>query len=364
MRTLLIAITSLLIASSANGSIKVKVQNKTNIDRVAETIEIPLNEIKASMAGVTAQNIVVRTKSGAELPTQFTKEALLFQVTLSPKSSKIYTIDIDNKSQKSFTAQTFGRLVPERMDDWAWENNRIAFRMYGPALEATGEISNGIDVWLKRTPELIVNKWYKPGVNYHADKGEGLDNYKVGRTLGAGGMAPLVGTELALGKNFIKAELVDSGAIRTTVRLTYAPFKVGDKMVSEERIISLDASSQMNRVTEIYSGHFELMPVVAAIVLRKGGQVEFLEQGAIYTEPEDKENGTTHLAVVMPQKTKGVTVQNHAAATAVAYNGKPLTYLCGAGWSKFGFPTAKEWKEYVEKEIIKLNNPLTIKLLK
>lgn len=364
MRALLLTIASLFIVASSNGAIRVKVQNKTNISRVAETIEIPLSEIKACLTNVTSTNIVVKTKSGEEIPTQFTKDALLFQVTLSPKSSEIYTIDIDNKSQKSSPTQTFGRLVPERMDDWAWENNRIAFRMYGPALQATGEISNGIDVWLKRTPELIVNKWYKPGVNYHADKGEGLDNYKVGRTLGAGGMAPVVGTELALGENFVKAELVDSGAIRTTVRLTYAPFRVGDKIVSEERIISLDASSQMNRITETYSGDFELMPVVAGIVLRKAGQVEFLEQGAIYTEPEDRQNGTTHLAVVMPQKTRGVTVQNHAAATAVAYSGKPLTYLCGAGWSKFGFPTAKEWKEYVEKEIIKLNNPLTIKLLK
>jgi len=40
-----------------------------------------------------------------------------------------------------------GRLVPERKDDFTWENNRSAFRLYGPALKATGEISNGMDFW-------------------------------------------------------------------------------------------------------------------------------------------------------------------------------------------------------------------------
>ena len=44
------------------------------------------------------------------------------------------------------SAKVFGRHVPERKDDFAWENDRIAFRMYGPALEADGEISSGIDV--------------------------------------------------------------------------------------------------------------------------------------------------------------------------------------------------------------------------
>ena len=41
---------------------------------------------------------------------------------------------------------TYGRFVPERKDDFTWENNRSAFRVYGPALEATGEISNGMDL--------------------------------------------------------------------------------------------------------------------------------------------------------------------------------------------------------------------------
>ena len=50
--------------------------------------------------------------------------------------------------------------VPERKDDFVWENDKVAYRVYGPALQAMGEITSGIDVWSKRVPDLIVNAWY------------------------------------------------------------------------------------------------------------------------------------------------------------------------------------------------------------
>ena len=74
-----------------------------------------------------------------------------------------------------FPAQTYGRYVPERKDDFAWENDKIAFRMYGKELEKTpAEMAYGIDVWTKRTTRLIINERYKRG-EYHVDHGDGLD---------------------------------------------------------------------------------------------------------------------------------------------------------------------------------------------
>ena len=43
------------------------------------------------------------------------------------------------------------RFVPERKDDFAWENDLIAFRAYGPALRYFPEDS-GFDAWPKRVP--------------------------------------------------------------------------------------------------------------------------------------------------------------------------------------------------------------------
>ena len=51
--------------------------------------------------------------------------------------------------------KVYGRFVPERKDDFAWENEYAAFRMYGPALRPENP-SNGVDLWLKARAELVI----------------------------------------------------------------------------------------------------------------------------------------------------------------------------------------------------------------
>ena len=54
--------------------------------------------------------------------------------------------------------KTFARYVPERFDDFAWESDRIAHRIYGQALiKAEGTISSGADVWIEKNCGLIVD---------------------------------------------------------------------------------------------------------------------------------------------------------------------------------------------------------------
>ena len=61
-------------------------------------------------------------------------------------------------------ARTFARYVPERIDDFAWENDKIAFRAYGPKARKGAE-NSGIDCWLKRVEYPIIDKWYGKGVS-------------------------------------------------------------------------------------------------------------------------------------------------------------------------------------------------------
>ncbi|MEZ4997096.1 MAG: DUF4861 family protein [Bacteroidales bacterium] len=60
-----------------------------------------------------------------------------------------------------------------------------------------------------------------------------------------------------------------SGPVRTSFRLTYPPFLVRDAMVTETRTISLDAGSQLSRITETYTGIENEFTVAAGIVKRK-----------------------------------------------------------------------------------------------
>ena len=229
--------------------------------------------------------------------------------------------------------------------------------MYGPALQATGEISNGIDIWQKRTRDLVVDKWYKNG-DYHTDHGEGLDCYKVGRTLGAGAMAPYLNDTVWLGNNFVESRILDNGPIRITFELTYAPYRVGDRPVTEKRIISLDANTRFNRVTEIYDRSME---AAAGIVLRDGG--ERMQDGhcIAYWEPAAGNDGNTGIGVVFPEGiAQSVENCGHLLALTSVKANEPFTYYTGAGWSKAGTEDAKAWFEEVKNESARLAAPLVV----
>src|SRR5690606_5514535 len=122
----------------------------------------------------------------------------------------------------TFPSKTYARYVAERFDDYAWENDVVAFRLYGKALEGRPDDAQGMDYWAKRTENLVINKWYKIN-DYHKDHGEGLDYYSVGQTLGAGDMALYHNNTIQFTKHYRKHEVLDNGPLRTTFRLTFEP---------------------------------------------------------------------------------------------------------------------------------------------
>ena len=119
-------------------------------------------------------------------------------------------------------APAYARLVPERLDDFAWENERTAHRMYGPALQKTGEISSGVDLWAKRSHQSLIDRWYQRG-DYHEDHGDGGDFYKTGPTRGCGGLGIWPGTTTRLEK-LLQWKVLANGPIRCQFRLEYAPW--------------------------------------------------------------------------------------------------------------------------------------------
>ena len=67
-----------------------------------------------------------------------------------------------------------GALYKIRKDDIAWENDRCAYRVYGPALQKTGERSFGTDIWVKNTPDTVVYERYVKDMNGNI-KGDKID---------------------------------------------------------------------------------------------------------------------------------------------------------------------------------------------
>ncbi|WP_298063957.1 DUF4861 family protein [uncultured Rikenella sp.] len=367
---LFIAAAAILVSC---GGVKVKVANPLQIARTDETVEISWQDVLARMPKATPEDMIVIAPDGRQQPSQVLynggtePQALIFQATVPAGGSATYRLKIGERD--SYPVQAYGRFVPERMDDFAWENNRIAHRMYGPALEATGEISNGIDVWLKRTDSLVIDRWYAPGFNYHADHGEGLDCYKVGRTLGAGAMAPYTKDSLWLGNNYVKYKVLDNGPIRIAFQLDYAPFRADTVMITERRTISLDANTHFNRITEEYTGDFDRLKVAAGIVTRgAGGKVLDILNKPIkvvgYWEPlntdNEPDNGHTTIGLVFPCEIKVETRLGHLLASTEIPAGRPFTYQMGAGWSKSDVPTPQAMTQLIFDQKLKSENPLVV----
>ena len=160
-------------------------------------IEIPWNLVeKGDKAIDTSKLIITDAATNKQLVFQLisngtsTIQQLLVETSVKAFEKKKLLIGFGKRLR--FTTKTFGRYVPERKEDFAWENDKIAFRMYGKELEKTPkEMGLGVDVWVKRTERMIINERYKRG-EYHIDHGDGMDYYHVGFSLGAGNMMPYV----------------------------------------------------------------------------------------------------------------------------------------------------------------------------
>ena len=181
MGTFLIAALLTGCASSGN-KVVLTVQNPGATARKNQMAEVSWSKVEAKLGATEGKSLKVTDGNGTQLPWQIVtgdtgSESIIFPVSL--EAGEAQTFRITKGESAEFEPLVYGRLVPERKDDFTWENNRTAFRVYGPALKATGEISNGMDFWAKRTESLIIDKWYREDLagtaSYHKDHGEGLD---------------------------------------------------------------------------------------------------------------------------------------------------------------------------------------------
>ena len=283
----------------------VVVNNPTDAQR-QELVEVNISDVKAKLAGIAPKKgeaYIVKNKRGQQIGSQITHDGkLLIDASIRPHGSATYYINIGKPyPQKVWTT---GALYKMRKDDIAWENDRCAYRVYGPTLQRTGERSFGTDIWAKNTPDTVVYERYvmdKQGnvdgdkvdekvkseerkmknlsgaaleaqkakikalkaesyeidvtTSFHLDHGNGLDPYRVGATLGLGAPSLMIGNQQFLPYCYKTYKILDNGPLRFTVELTYNPSTIGDMQnVVEHRIISLDKGSNFNKMTVWYEG--------------------------------------------------------------------------------------------------------------
>ncbi|MFC4993966.1 glycoside hydrolase family 88 protein [Rubritalea tangerina] len=334
--------------------------NPSSSLRLNKVLELPWSEIKAHLPDATPNNIaILDTISGYFLPIQNDGKLLLTQVSLMPKESRSLKLCILNDEQpKFFPSRLHARFVPERLDDFAWENDRMAFRMYGPALAAENA-RGGIDVWTKCVRYPIVDKWYAAGPSkYHDDHGEGMDAYKVGQTLGCGGLGYLgKSNKLTPSPVYDKSEVLATGPLRLKFKLNYPPLSVDKATISETRTLTMDAGEHFFHINSSFqvSGDTRgITPVTGIYVNEKSKLAETPDEAAqsifqtnhaiatweLLGKPEQN-YGFIGTAILTPKEGLTDSIHwdnNHPLITLNKDLSKPAQWFAGAAWSEVDTP--------------------------
>jgi len=366
----------------------ITVSNNLPIDREFETIELTKKSLGLD-ANSKLENYAVKdfaTNSFLETQTvdqdgDGNADLLLFQPKIKASSKQDFEVFVGTNPSASKIINCYSRFVPERTDDYAWENNKVAFRTYGPVAQkmvedkiAGGTLTSGIDAWLKRVDYPIINKWYEKATNgtgtYHKDTGEGLDNFHVGDSRGVGGIAVNVDGKYYFSKNFISWKTITTGPIRTSFILTYADWDAKGNKITESKLISLDYGSQLSRFEINITG---TKTIAAGLTLhdKKGIIGTNIKEGWLsYWEPiDDSEIG---IGLVAPKNTL-LSFDNHLTEEKdlsnlygnISVKNNKAIYYVGFGWKKGSpFQTKQDWEKYLSSFAEKINNPLVVKVKK
>jgi hypothetical protein len=384
-RLLLLLMLSAFILQSRNGftqsrAILVTAKNELEIARQSETIELGTKHLSSFVSPADWQKIHVFEKaSGKEIVSQSIDmngdgilDTFLFQANLGPHESKSFLLKIGEKripSREQFKA--YGRFVRERYDDFAWENDRVAHRMYGAALEtweAEPLTSSAVDVWCKSVRRLILNDWYMVD-NYHTDTGEGGDFYSAGKTRGCGGNGIWESGKLFVSRNFINSRVIANGPIRVVFELIYAPWDIKGQKVSEVKRVTLDAGQHLNRFESFYKTASSL-PIISAIGIKHSEgstQQSNRVEGWLRTWEPLQKGRAGHLGcgiVLNPAMIADFAeADGNYLVLAKVPDGLPISYYAGSGWDRGGdFANAGDWESCLRQYATRLRSPLKISI--
>ena len=390
-------IASLLLPAAHAASLRVTLSNDLPTARASETVTIPWSEVNKALPGALIQRLAVKDAAGKPVPYQVTNVAplakdpqnvgaaygeLIFQHSFKAgEKSVTYTVETTDSVTPAFPVQAFARYVPERLDDFAWENDKLAHRTYGPALMAPAppgsgkEVlqTSGLDLWFKRVPYPIVDRWYNKGHDhYHHDEGEGMDMYNVGKSRGAGGTGIWDGKTLFTSVNYAGWKILANGPVRTVFELRYDAWDAAGTPVTEVKRFTVDAGHYLDQIDSTFEFK-DKTSLTAAVGLNKtpsdkGEQPDIdvfrdTTDGTLLQWVKQKTKGEFGTAIILPGATEFTQdTLNHLVLASVT-SGKPLRYYAGGAWNRSGdITSAAQWKAYVADAAKRARSPIKVSL--
>jgi len=409
MNSKIIALALLCISMTASAQYKIKltVSNPANVVRSNEIVDVHYGE---SIAKRTCHKFYITDADGNEVTYQMISPYhFIFPASVAPKGKSVYYIVTGEPKNPQNKKKVMGRLFTERGDEFGWENDRVAYRIYGHG----GAV--GYDLFNKSTDELMLDYWYASEQNqemrsvskqlhergyhdladqvynaycYHIDHGKGMDCYTVGPTLGSGANA-LVNADgsLCMPKCYKSFEILDNGPLRFRVKLTYPEIEYNGQKIVETRIITLDAGSQFNKVTVSYEGLTGTPNIASGVVIHQQNPTAYVinkENGYLgyedlgdasvynknYKDELSRQMGKIYVGTIYVDKLTEAKYQERKNGIAtghilgIAPYKTEYTYYFGTAWSKnpnWGVQSLAEWEALLSSTSEKVKKPMKVK---
>lgn len=378
-------------------SMTVTVSNPTAHDR-CDVVELSADAVFSALGIAGGRQFLVLDGDNVERPYQLTHDGkVLFQAFVAPMKTATFTLK--RGEPRAARLDCNGRIYPDREDDLTWENDKCAWRMYGPKMHNKGV--SGFDTFAKNVTYPVQDALYHSeltsyAVNarlkkvgrgsewaqlhrdvytYHRDRGQGMDAYTVGTTLGAGAPALIDGGNLIMPDVYEKAEIIENGPLRFCVRLQMYE----QNGIRETRTFTQDKGTHLARVEVAYSGAAAGTPVASGIVVHKSQPTAYaINKKASYIAYSDAldtpqgQNGQLFIGCYYPEKMKALKYQplpeekaggiGHVLGITTLAADKPFTYYAGSAWSKYDVPTMAVWEQLLQHYADNIKNPLKVEI--
>ena len=362
LRHIMFVPAALAVAGAGFAADRLTVTVTHNLDqpRPSETITIPWTEVNRVLP-YQVTNVAPQAKDPKNVGIAYGD--LIFQHNFAAGEKKAtFTVEKIEAMAPPFPSKVSARYIQERLDDFAWENDKVAHRTYGPALAAPAPVgvvkevlvTSGLDIWFKRVGYPIVDRWYNKGHDhYHKDQGEGMDMYNVGKSRGAGGTGVWSGATLYPGVNYANFKILANGPIRTVFELHYAPWDASGRQVSEVKRFTVDAGHWFDRIDSTFTASGD-GPLMVAVGLNKtpgdkgqSPKIATTRDGKVLLQwVEQTTNDAFGTAVVLPTAEGFAQDALNELIVAKAVPGQPLRYYAGAAWRRAGEITSREqWQD-------------------
>jgi hypothetical protein len=370
---ILVSIFFMINVAAVNGRLYILVTNPLDEGRDAETISINVADLGAAEVRKPAIYCDNLSKFIAcqliDNDADNNADELVFQADIKAKQTMSFeVVEANVANQVEVPNGSVANYIPQRKDDFAWENDKIAFRMYGQELQKTELTSSGIDVWVKKVERPVMLLLYSKGHDYyHSENPYAIDFFNVGHTLGCGGLGAWSDGKLLMSENYTEWKIIANGPIRTIFELTYKPWDMGNgKRAGEVKRITLDKGWNFSRIESKFDSDVTDVKFAVGIAkCERGGVATYgtVNQYLGYWQKPDKDFGIIGCGVVLSPNAvinKPAEDQENYMLLAEA-NDNFVVYYAGACWNKTEeFKTEKKWVEEIRKTTRRITNPLKI----